>query len=363
MRRAPLGVPAIAGALCLGHAAAHPAAAGEPRVRSVLRAGYGNALAMAFSPDGTTLAAGCGKDPFDGHGEVQLWDVAAATCRATLTPFKGAVTSVAFAGGTDTLAVGSADGTVTLWESKTGKARPFAFRQDYGYPYAVAFSPNGRHLAAGSNDRRVRLWDLTAGTGPTVREHVDWVTSVAFAPDGATLASAGWDAKVKLWDVPAAGLRATLKGPLAIIWAVAYAPDGATIAAGYEDGTVGRWDTATGKPQAALRGEGAVKCLAFSPDGKTLAAGTDDRSVLLWDVPGGTLRTTLRGHAGPVTGVAFAPGGGTLAAASGSEVRLWELAPTRGDGERRANDSRQSAKRPVTSPSEADAAATPDGGD
>ncbi len=136
--------------------------------------------------------------------------------------------------------------------------------------------------------------------------------------------------------------------------ALAFSPGGGALAAGGPDGTVLRWDvTDPGHPVplGTLTGPGgAVLSAAFSPDGTSLAAGTADGKVWLWQVatPDGqpesaALTATLaaaqnngqntgQGNGqgstgGDVSGVAFAPSGGQLAAADGSSVRLFAATP------------------------------------
>ena len=115
-----------------------------------------------------------------------------------------------------------------------------------GAVYSVAFSPDGKTLAAGSADDKVWLWNLTSPAHPTglglpLTGPAGAVWSVAFSPDGKTLAAASDDDKVWLWNLsnPAspAPVNQPLTGPANAVYSVAFSPDGKTLAAGGGDGT------------------------------------------------------------------------------------------------------------------------------
>ena len=151
---------------------------------------------------------------------------------------------MAFSPDGHTLASGSDDATVRLW-NLTDPAHPGPLGQPLeGHTVAVisvAFSPDGHTLASGSADHSVRLWNLTdpAHPGPLgqpLTGHTSFVVSVAFSPDGHTLASGSWDHSVRLWDLtdPAhpGPLGQPLTGHTATVWSVAFSPDGHTLASG-----------------------------------------------------------------------------------------------------------------------------------
>jgi WD40 repeat protein len=102
------------------------------------------------------------------------------------------------------VAAGGFDGTVHLWDVRTGQ--PFSAPiQAYttGWTLSVRFDPQGKLLASGGEDGVIKLWDLTTGkqVGPALAGHTNRVTDLAFSSDGQTLVSSSADSTVRLWNV------------------------------------------------------------------------------------------------------------------------------------------------------------------
>ncbi len=282
--------------------------------------------AVAFSPDGQRLAVASGIG-------VWLYDVGIARERALFVGHRDEVTSVAFSPNGMTLASGSRDNKIKLWDVLTGENIATLEGHRSGVT-SVAFSSDGITLVSGSYDRTIKLWDVRKKENiATLEGHTDFVTSVAFSPDGLILASGSWDETARLWDVATRENIATFGGYNRTVYSVAFSSDGTILASGSQDGIVQMWDIATKENIATYRhidNSGMkqwISSIAFSPDGATFAVGLNDNTVKLWEVATGINIATLEGHTGWVYSVAFSPIGTTLASGSSDgTIRLWDMA-------------------------------------
>jgi WD40 repeat protein len=311
--------------------------------------------AVAYSPDGSTLASG-GTD-----GVIHLWDAKSGKDLRVWTTGTSddAFLSIVFAPDGKTLAAAGAKG-VRIWSTSTGQELRSL---PVGEGAALAFSPDGLELACQSSDGSVLCWDLATGKesakfeGPRGTDGAV-IPSLSYTPEGTHLAVGG-SATVRLVARSSGkGVRPFIghKGP---VTSLELSKDGTLLATTGGDGTIRLWEVASGEEILSLPGPKfpdpasygvsiypilVTACLALSPDGKTLAAGgaglapvgmgrhspgrssAPDRQIHLWNLSSGRDLGVLRIGGTGYWAFAFSPDGKTLAAAKDHSVQLWDVA-------------------------------------
>ncbi len=322
---------AVAGAR-RGPAALEPS--GDPSVDGLIRAltgVLGSVRSVAFSSDRRRIAAA------HDDGTVGLYDARTGRELRSLVGHVGAVTSVAFDTAGGRILSGGLDRTVRVWDANSGK--PIRVLRGHARPImSVAFRPGSDQAASSEHGPYetflgegfvLKLWDLASGREVhTLHHRHGWsYTAVAFSPDGRRLyTAANWGGLLRVWD-PDTGKVVEERSIPENCAALAVSPtDGRLAWGGYGDVYLASANPAAGSRQ--LRGHaGGVVGLAFSPDGTRLASASRDGTVKVWRVADGSELAHLRGHTGVVTSVAFGPDGKALV--TGSEdgtVKVWHLA-------------------------------------
>ncbi|CAD6503718.1 BgTH12-03376 [Blumeria graminis f. sp. triticale] len=265
---------------------------------------------VAFHPVFSSLASG------SEDNTIKIWDWELGELERTVKGHTKAVLDLDFGGpkGGTLLASCSSDLTIKLWdpndEYKNIRTLP---GHDHSIS-AVRFIPSGasgmtsssNFLVSASRDKSLRIWDVSTGyCVKTVRGHVDWVRDVSPSHDGRFLVSAGNDQTARIWDTATGELKATLLGHEHVIECCVFAPPSSY-----------RYLSSLGNSK---------KPPPLSSSAEFVATGSRDKIIRIWDVRG-TLIHTLKGHDNWVRGLVFHPDGKYLLSVSDDKtLRCWDL--------------------------------------
>jgi WD40 repeat protein/serine/threonine protein kinase len=297
-----------------------------------IEAHTGGISRIAFTKDGQRVAT----SSYD--GTVKIWDaksgqvlhrIVAAPRHALCCAFNPSGTRLAVGGGhQDT----NTDRFVHVYDTSTGQK--VLDLDDHGHVvFCVGYSPNGKWLVTGSFDHLVKVRD--AETGKVLHElpgHVDGGLAVAFSPDNKVLATSSNQGTVMLWETKNFDRIDQLRGHVNRVTSIAYTPDGKLLATAGVDMRVKLWDAESHKLLRDLTGHTAdVWSVAFTTDGNRLASASGDGSIIIWEPRSGQELLTLRAAKSWAFAVAFAPDGNTMMTGSGDQfLRVWEAQPDQG---------------------------------
>jgi WD40 repeat protein len=294
--------------------------------------------ALAFAPDGKTLASGGGAA--EEHGEVLLWDMDTGQIKQRLKAGKHYVKSIAFSPDGKTLAAFTiGDAKVRFYDTATGKLQRELKLTGSSFPAHVAFSRDLKLLASGDDQRaRIQLWDAdTGGLRRSFTSDDNWsIYAFNLSPDGNMLAAHGGH----LWDRASGKVLNKLRGLEDTDGVWEFSPDSRLLAFPLKKGGIALWDVAAGKVVRELPGEKSVHGMTFTPNGGNLV--TSNGSI--WDVRTGTLERGLVPHRLELGQAAFSRDGKTLVTRHDPEVAFYN-SPKPVYSEVRIWDARSGAMR------------------
>lgn len=239
----------------------------------VLRFHDGAVNAALFLRDGRIATSG-------DDARIAIWTPGEPQPAKVLEGHSAPVVALAISPDGTTLASASWDHTARLWSLAGGMPRVIeGHAQNVN---GVAFAPDGRALITAGYDATLRISPLAGGSAPTVATLPTPLNTVAVAPDG-EIVTAGADGKVYVLS-PTGELLGAIEAAQAPIISVALSRDGSLIAAAGVRGSVAIIDKAARKMERTLVGPGLpVWAAAFFPDGRTLLTGGSDRMIRRWD--------------------------------------------------------------------------------
>jgi WD40 repeat protein len=283
-----------------------------------------NITSVAFSPDGTTVATG------SSDKTIALWDLERHSRLGTLRGHSATVTSLLFDPQGSILLSGSDDGAIMRWNVEDLKAIDTPVQSSGAAISSIFFGTDGRARSLALEKDRVIVINLDDDPplGRRVRASNVGSSKLAFSPNGRFLASSGEFGAVLEWDVDSGKLNGmALSGHDRPVSSLAYAPDGKVLVSGSEDGTVIFWDMENREPLVPpiKAHRSPVWSMAASPDGKTVVSGADAQLVF-WDLAARRQRgSPISSQKDRIWALAFSPDGKFLASAGNDRVvQIWK---------------------------------------
>ncbi len=239
------------------------------------------------------------------------------------------VYAVAFSPDGKTVATGCFDKAARIWDVTTGKElRTIAGKAGHqNLVVSVAYSADGSQLATTSTDNFAKVWDLPTGKPTEERLHAQGVSRIAVSPDGKTFAAAGGMSPMLLWDAADAKKNKPLGTHNGSVVGMQYSANGATLYTLGTDNVLKYWTAADGKEVGGIGVGGKAKALWVNPATGVPTTVAEDGSLRQWPVvPPAAPKPLAAPPAKPRQAVVGADGTQLFVALEDQAVRVWNTA-------------------------------------
>ena len=270
----------------------------------------GRLSAIALSPDKRFLATAIHE--WKKVYPIQMWNAVTGNHLFTLTGHTRWIKALAFSPDGKTLASGDEYRTIKLWDMNTQTSH-VTFKAPDSFD-ALSFAPNGKLLASGGSGGSVRLWNVTAKQQGlrgkigqylptlTLKGHKDGVSALAFSPDGNIFLTGSDDGTIRAWDTITGRQQFICPGHTSEISELAASEErNALISVHSWKSQLLHWNINVGHHLSGTFFKWKSP-EAISPDAKTLTLKDwTAKDMLLWDISKKRIWATLKGHEVPLS--------------------------------------------------------------
>ncbi|CDO56311.1 hypothetical protein DV451_003582 [Geotrichum candidum] len=267
---------------------------------------------------------------------IKFWEALSGICSRTIQHNDGQVNRLAITPDKKYIAAAGSR-SIKLYDIKSNNPNHTLSLDDHtANVTSVAIQAEGKWLASSSEDGTVKVWDMRTGNVQRNYKHKSPVNEVVIHPNQGELISCDDDGNVRIWDLSENTCTHRLIPEDDVpVRSVSVASDGTMLVAGNNKGNCYVWNMANNKDVTMLQPLTKIKChskyitkVLLSPDVKHLATCSADYTARIWSTENNFAEeTTLEGHQRWVWDCAFSADSAYLVTScSDHYVRLWELA-------------------------------------